>query len=453
MRVIIVGAGKVGRAICQDLAEDGNDVVLIEEREFVLNNLVNALDVAGVVGNGADYEILLQADVQHCDVFIAVTHRDEINIISCILAKKMGAKYTIARVRDLEYAGHQEFMRKSVGIDVLINPERESAKYIMNLLRFPSATHVESFARGRVNIVEYTLPQGHDFNGMALKDFQERVPGHLLVCIVERYGQVIIPTGDFVLEAGDILHLTGSNENLIRFFNKETAIKQKIQSVMLIGAGRLTHYLLEQLEKEKLCKYMKVLENRVEAAERLAITYPNVPISLADGSAHDVLLEEGMTHYDALVALTGIDEENILIAIYANKMGIAKSIAKVNRTQLLDILESGAIQSVITPKNIIADIILKLVRSVADVRGTNVEELYRMAHNQVEALEFYVDKNAKITNQRISDMSLRDNLVIAAIVRDKKVISPNGQDSLQIGDHLIIVTTEHSLRGVDDILK
>ncbi len=453
MRVIIVGVGKVGRAICQDLAEDGNDIVLIEERESILNNLVNVMDVTGIVGNGADYDSLLQADVQHCDVFIAVTHQDEINIISCILAKKMGAKFTIARVRDLEYAGHQEFMRSTVGIDVLINPERESAKYIMNLLRFPSAANVESFARGRVNIVEYTLPKGHSFCGMSLKDFQARVAGHLLVCIVERNGHVIIPFGDFVLTEGDILHLTGSNEHLIEFFNKETAIKQKIQSVMLIGAGRLTHYLLEQLEKEKLCKYMKVLENRAEAAEKLAILHPSVPISLADGSVHEVLLEEGMPHYDALVALTGIDEENILIAIFANKMGVAKSIAKVNRTQLLGILETGALQSFITPKNIIADIILRLVRSVADVRGTNVEELYRMAHNQVESLEFYVDENAKIVNQRISEMSLRDNLVIAAIVRGKKVISPNGQDMLQKGDHLVVVTTEHSLRGIDDILK
>ena len=452
MHIVIVGVGKIGSIICKELTDE-HDVVVIEKDADKLESYINTTDVTGIVGSGVDYAALMSADTAHCDVFIAVTAQDEINIISCIFAKQLGAKYTIARIREHEYTAHQSFIKESIGIDAIINPEHESAQQITSLLRFPSTTRVESFLRGKINIVEYPLPDGHPFVGQTLIEFQNQFKEHVLICIVERDGQAIIPNGNFRLQAGDIIHVSGSNSELLRFLRLDSQ-GNNIKSVMIIGAGRLTHYLLKEIENGSTKYHIKVLENNRKAAESLAQLHPNVDVVFADGSNYRNLEEEGITHFDCLIALTGIDEENILICMYAHKRGMHDYIAKVNRTQMLEILGEDKLKAVITPGNIIADTILRLIRAVIDTRGKNVEALYRLVDNQVEALQFCVPSDSKIIGQKLMDLPIKDNILIAAaITKTGNRLAPSGQTIFHEGDMIIVTTTDHSLRSIDDILK
>ncbi len=454
MHVVIVGVGKIGSIICRELV-DSHDVVLIEKNQDILDTVINTTDVSGIVGSGVEYDTLMNAGAPNCDVFIAVTAHDEINMIACIFAKRMGAKYTIARVRDHEYMTHQEFMRESVGIDAIINPEGESAHQIMSLLRFPATAQVESFLRGRVNIVEYPLPDNHPFVGLSLAEFQRQFKEHVLVCIVERGGKAMIPKGNFVLRGGDILHISGTNAELQDFFRRDEHCysRKKIRSVMIIGGGRLTHYLLDEMKKMQTHYHVKVLEINRQKAEVLAQRHPEVEVVLADGSNYRYLEEEGLTSYDCLIALTGIDEENILIAMYAHKRGLKRYITKVNRTQLLEIVGEDRLKAIITPGKLIADTIVRLTRAVDDARGRDVEALFRLVDNQVEALQFFVPAGSKIVGTELRELPIKNNVLIAAIMHNGTRLFPSGKDKLHAGDIIIVTTTDHSLRCIDDILE
>lgn len=451
MHIVIVGVGKIGSLICRELATE-HDVVLIEKNRDKLDSLINQVDVSGLVGNGVDVDVLTAADTAHCDVFIAVTAQDEVNIISCIFAKRLGAKFTIARIREQAYTAHQHFIKESIGIDAIINPERESARQITSLLRFPSTAYVESFARGRINIVAYTLPETHPFVGQNLAEFQAQFSDHILVVIVERDGKAIIPGGSFRLAAGDVLHLSGTSDALLRFFSNGRK-NRRIKSLMIIGAGRLTHCLLREIEQGELKYHIKVLEQDRSAAEILAELHPQTDIVLADGSNTRNLEEEGIGNFDCLIALTGIDEENILISLYAHKRGLEDTITKVNRTQLLEILGSDRLKAIITPGNIIADTILRLVRAVIDSRGKDVEALYRLADGQVEALQFRVPEDSHIIGRPLMALPIKPNILIAAaITQNGDILAPSGRTIFHAGDMIIVTTTDHSLRSIDDIL-
>lgn len=455
MHIVIVGVGKIGSIICKELADE-HDVVVIEQNADKLESFINTTDVTGIAASGVDVDALQSADTTHADVFIAVTAQDEINIISCIFAKQMGAKYTIARIREHEYTAHQSFIKESIGIDAIINPERESARQITSLLRFPATTRVESFVRGRINIVEYPLPQDHPFVGQTLAEFQNQFKEHVLVVIVERNGQAIIPKGNFRLQAGDIIHVSGSSAEILNFFRRDGKGKhnRRVKSLMIIGAGRLTHYLLREIEQGSTKYHIKVLENNRKTAELLAQLHPNLEVVFADGSNYRSLEEEGISGYDCLIALTGIDEENILICMYAENHGMPATIAKVNRTQMLEILGEDRPGAVITPGNIIADTILRLIRAVIDTRGKDVEALYRLADNQVEALQFRVPAGSAIIGRKLMELPIKESVLIAAaITQDGRRLAPSGQTVFHEGDMIIVTTTDHSLRAIDDILR
>lgn len=452
MKIIIVGAGKVGELLCKDLSTEGNDITLIEENAKRLDKVLAHSDIMGLEGNGAHSEVLREAHVDKTDIFIAVTQSDEINMISSIIAKKMGAKYTIARVRNPEYSSQMQFMSESLGIDRMLNPESEAAFYILRNLEFPQALHVEAFAGNKVNMVELLVEEHTYLHKLKLMDFKNKYFNSVLICIVIRGQEVYIPTGNFVLEAGDRIYATGVQAELFEFYKSLGHSNEKIKSAIIIGGGRITHYLTELLLPKKMD--IKIIELKEEKAEELSEKYEEVAVIHGDGTSSSLLEEEGFSEYDACVSLTGIDEENIILSMYAHKMGIKKTITKINNSSFFHILEFAGLQSIVTPKKIIANHIVKTVRSfIGSQSEENIETLYRLADNRVEAIEFKVPANSLILNIPLKDLSLKENVLIAYIIRGESLIFPGGMDKILAHDRIIIVTTEKYLTDVNKILS
>lgn len=449
MRIIIIGAGKVGEALCRDLAYEGNDVVLIEEDEIRLNKVIDVSDITGLVGNGAAYDVLVEAQAESADVFIAVTDKDEINIISCILGKKIGAGHTIARVRNPEYFSHIEFVRNELGISLMINPEFEAAHEIMNSLRYTGAITVESFSNSRVNLIELEIEEGGVLDGICLKDF--RAPeGKVIICVVVRGEDVYIPDGNFVLQGGDRIHVTGTIQALAALHKMMGFETQTIKSVMIIGGGRLTHYLMERLTEKHM--KVKVFESDEKKALELASEFPQAIVIHADGTDQELLREEGISHYDAFISLTGIDEENIIASMFAQSENVPKTITKTSRNTMAMILEKVGLDSSITPKRVIADIIIRFVRSLDNAQGSNVITLHRLADNKAESLEFQMAKESEALGIMLKDLKTISNAIIAYIIRGTELIFPGGNDALQEGDRVMVVTTKQFVEDFDDIL-
>ncbi|WP_028274340.1 Trk system potassium transporter TrkA [Atopococcus tabaci] len=450
MNIVIAGGGKVGEVLCRELSIEGNDIVLIEKKPDRLERIINKNDITGLAGNGANYDNLVEAGVQNCDIFIAVTPEDEVNIIAAIIAKKLGAAYTIARVRNPEYAGHMNFVRESLGISLMINPEMEAAKDISKVIRFPEALSVEQFVNGKVSIVEVEVKSRGRLADTSLWQFRQEY-GDVLVCAVARNNETFIPSGDTVLRENDRIFVTGSRKDLTRFYRKSGYKEEKIRSALIVGGGRVAYYLIRMLSELKI--ELKVIEINHEKAQRLSEAFPRTVIIEGDGTDQEFLKEERVDQYDSVVSLTGVDEENILISLYAASLGTKKVITKVSRTDLLRILGNVGLQSIITPKRIIASEIIRFVRSLGNTRGSNVEALFRIADNEVEALQFHVKSESKVVGVPLKRLETKQNLLVAYIIRRHKLIFPSGDDSIRAGDRVIVVTTHKTFDDIDDILK
>lgn len=451
MKITIVGGGKIGELLCKDLAIEGNDITLIEEDPKILDRILSSSDIMGLVGNGANCEVLREASVETADIFIAVTHSDEINIISSVIAKKMGAKYTIARVRNPEYSSQMKFMSDSLGIDIMLNPEAEAAYFIARNLEFPNALNVETFANNKVNLVEVLVEKDTYLDGIKLVEFKNKYFASILVCIVKRGQEIHIPTGNFILQAGDRIYVTGIQSELSKFYKSLGHKEERIKSVIIIGGGRITYYLTDIL-LEKMID-VKIIEINEDKAQELSGIYENAVVVHGDGTDSELLDEERFGEYDAFVSLTGIDEENIILSMYANKLGIKKTITKINGISLFNVLELVGLQSIVTPKKIIADYIVRIVRSLVSSQGENIETLYRLVDNNVEAIEFKVPENSNVINIPLKDLDTKDNLLIAYILRNGQLIFPGGLDVMKPKDRVIIVTTEKFLDDINKILK
>lgn len=450
MKIVIVGGGKVGEAICREL-NDSCDIVLVDTDADVIENLFNHYDIQAVVGNGGNVDILTEAGAQDSDVFLAVTSSDELNIISCIIAQKLGAKHTIARVRSPEYHMSMDFIKSSLGIDHMINPEEESAEIISEILKFPTAQSIEVFGKGKVNMVEILVRENSYLIGMNLKEFDESSDGKLLVCILERGNDVMIPSGDTVIMQGDVIHVTGSPEDLDKFYGKVRKFKSPIKSVMIIGGGRICHYLLSKLANRNLD--IKVIELDRNIAVELSKDFPETIIINDDGTDPEVLDSEGINEYDCCIAMTGIDEENIIISLYAQYKNVKKCIAKVSRAAMLQALDQVGLDTIITPKRIIADKIVRFVRSMGASRKSEVEELYTLAQDRVEALQFRVSESSDIIGKNIEDIKLKNGTLIAFILRNDELIFPGGKDIILPNDRVAIVTTQENIGDLDDIIE
>lgn len=450
MKIVIVGAGVVGESLCSELSEEGNDVILIEKEEKVLNKLVETYDITGLVGNGASYETLLEGNADTADIFIAATESDELNIISSIIAKKLGTKFTIARVRNPEYSSNMQFVREGLGISLMINPEQETAKSIANKLMFPVALSVENFFGQRAGFISIRVQKDNFLNGMQLKELEFSSKDKVIICTVRRGEDVFIPSGDFTILEGDIVHIAGSKEAVHKFYDKIEKSNLKIDSALLVGGGTISHYLIGKLLENKI--KVKVIENNKERAEKLSESYPKAIVIRGDEADQEFLMQEGINNYDSTVILTDSDEENTVITMFVNSITNSKLITKMNRTLMLSILEKNTRTSTVVPKKVISDMIISVVRSKTNMRGSTMSFLYRL-ESQVEFITFEINKNSRAIDISLKDLKIKKGTLIASILRDGKMIFPGGNDAIKINDSVMVVTTASSIEDFDDILE
>lgn len=449
MEIIIVGAGKVGKNLCRDLADE-NDVILVDVNSTVLEEAFSNFDIQAILGNGADILIQQEINAGNSDVFIAVTDSDEINIISCIIAKNLGAKHTIARVRSPEYQYSADFINESLGITAMINPDYEAAVRINEILQFPLAKDIENFGRGKLKVVSYVVEGHEEIVGQDLVALDEWIKGRVLVRMIERGDEVFIPRGDTVIEPGDVMYLTGSIQDLEDFFKEIDEYQKDITNTIIIGASRITYYLLQMLRHRHV--RTKLIEIDPEKARTFAENFNEVVVIRGDGTDQELLLDEGFSTYEASISLTGIDEENIMVSMFANHCKMSKTITKVNRTSMLKLINYMDIGSIITPKDLVSNHIIRFIKSLQATANSSVERLYKLSDRRVEALEFEVKKSSPVTNRPLKDLKLKDDILVAVILRDQEVIYPNGDSMIEQGDQVIVFSMDDHIDVLEDIL-
>lgn len=450
MKIIIVGAGKMGMAIARELSNQGHDITMVDRDPEHLETASNMLDVITVEGNGADFAVLREAGVRDMDLLIAASGQDETNLVSCAAARALGVKNSVARVKDPSYNRDTEALRRGFGISATFNPDMEAAREIARILQFPTAARVETFARGRAEMVEYRIPQGSALDGLALKDLPGKLHSRVLVCAVEREGAVSIPNGEFVLHDGDRLNIAGARGELRRFFTAVKAYRESVRSVVLLGGSRIAAYLSRQLTAAGI--HVTILERDHSRCEALCDMLPDVTVICGDGSKQEVLLEEGIRTTDAFVALTGFDEDNIIISMYARRCGVGKVVTKVSDNHFVDMLQGTGLDTFICPKLLAASELTRYVRAMKNAEQSSVETLYRLMDNQVEALEFRVGESGRCVGRCLRDLDLRGNVLLAAIIRNGEFLIPGGNTQLLPGDHAVVVTTRSDLQDLDSIL-
>lgn len=452
MKIIIVGAGKIGATLAELFASEGHDVTIVDKNQKIVNNLVDKFDVMGVQGNGANSIVLKEAHADKADILISVASTDEINMLTCTIAQKLGVKYTLARIRNPENTEQIGFIYKDLGIDMIVNPEFEAAEEIYRTIRFPSALKLEKFAHGKVEIAEVIITENHPLVGIRLCDLNSHSKVEILICAVKRGDDVIIPDGNFEIHADDIIYIIASHTELLLFFKELDLLKRKIQYVMIIGGSKIAFYLSRMLLKQGIS--VKIIEIDRERCEELSVLLPKATIVNADGSDGDVLTDEGIELVDACVTLTDMDEENIIISMFASSKKVSKVITKMTRMSLMSMMPQVKIEnSVVSPKYLIANNIIRFVRSINNADGENsIETLYKIVDSRVEAIEFKLKENFKAFGIPLKDLKIKPNILIACIKRDTEVIRLNGTTTIEQGDRVIIVTTNDGLTNINDIL-
>lgn len=449
MNVVIVGAGKLGENVAKHLSGENHNIVIIDQNRSFVEDLVNVNDVKGLCGNGTIVETLLDAEANKADVFIAVTNSDETNILSCLVAKKLGAKKTIARVRDPEYAKQVSWMSKELGLSFTINPELEAAKEISRIFKYPVADKVETFANGRVDLVEFKIDKASPLNGMKLIDFRSKYQMKVLFCIVKRGEYVTIPNGEFKLLENDIVYITAEAKEMANFFRKFKLIKETIKSTMIIGGGMISHYLASELIEFGF--KVIIVEKDKEVCSELSASFPNVLVINGDGNDQKILLEEGIDKINSVITLTGIDETNILISTFAQSLNVPKVITKVNNNYYSLICNKLGLNCIIDPKEIASSNMIRYVRGLEGGLDSDFKSLHRLVNDQVEALEFVISKKTKFTNIPISKLTIKNNILLAAIIRQNRVIIPSGNDYLEQNDSIVIITPKTRIKDLEDI--
>lgn len=451
MDIIIVGCGKVGSTLAAKLNAEGNNVTIIDQDGDKVKALANNLDIMGVIGNGASRSVQKDAGVDKTDLLIAVTGNDELNLLSCLVAKKSSNCRTIARLKDPEYNMDAPYFKNELGLAMVINPELAAAKEIARVLNFPSAIKIETFAKGRVELLKFKLPAGSLLAGMSVKDVATKLRSSITFCTIERGDDVYIANGNFVFEEKDIISIIAAPQKAKAFFKKINYQIQPIKDALIVGGGPITYYLCNLLEGAGIS--CTVVEKNSARCDELATEFEKVTIINADPSDEDVLREEGIAHTDAFVALTGLDEENILLSLFAKKSGSRKIITKINRIDFDDIVTHLDLDTMVYPKNITADTIVSYVRAMNNRRGSNIETVYNLIKGRVEAVEFTIGNGSAVVGKPLMELALKPGVLIAIIQRGRTLIAPRGQDFIEPGDSVVVITKDMAITNIKDILK
>ncbi len=451
MNVVIIGNGKVGSNLSELLVDEGHNITVIDMKSSSLKKIIDRQDILCIEGNGATVDVQREASVDKAGMVIAATPYDELNMLCCLIAKRLGAKRTISRVRNPEYYAQMNLIKDDLRLEMVINPELTTADEIYRILVFPAAAKVEVFQKGRVELVEHRIGENTRITEQTLAELYKNVKVKFLICAVQRDSEIYIPDGKFVLKSGDRIHIAASHKDIQRFFRAGGIIKDKIKTVMIVGGGRIAFYLAKYLIG--IGMHVKIIESNVERCTELAELLPKATIINADGTDQDVLLEEGISDVDSFVALTGIDEENIIMSLYASKNTDAKVVTKINRDSYIDLASQLGLESVISPKYLTTSNILSYIRSLKNTAGSNIESLYNLVGNQVEAIEFKIkDMIPDIVGIKLRELKMKKNILICAIIRNRDIIIPNGNDSIEMNDSVVIVSKDHHFSTINDIL-
>lgn len=451
MNIIIIGCGKVGKTLAQQLSEERHDIVLVDTNSEKLQEVTEEIDAMTLTGNGASIGVQKEAGVENADMLIAVTNSDELNLLCCLIAKKVSKCETVARVRNPIYSEEINFIKERLGVSMSLNPEFATATEMARLLRFPSAIQIDTFAKGRVELLKFKVKPEFDMDGLAVSGLADKFKCDILICGVERDGQVTIPGGDFILKNHDLVSIVASPNNSAAFFKKIGLATNQVKNALIVGGGTLGYYLAKQLLNMKI--RVRIVEKDPKRCEELSELLPDAVIINGDGTDKKLLLQSGLPSAEAFITLTNIDEENIFLALYAKDQSNAKLITKVNRFAFDNIIEKLDLGSVVYPKYITADYILQYVRAMQNSIGSNVETLYQILDNQAEALEFSIREEGPVVGVPLMELSLKKNLLVACINHKGRIIIPRGHDQIQVGDTVIIVTTQKGLQDINDILR
>ena len=450
MKIIIAGMGKIGSAIAESLVTEGHDLVVIDTNPEILVRISEELDISSVGGSCTNSTVLEEAGVAESDLLIAVTANDEVNLLCGLLAKKMGVGSTICRVRAPEYASTIDTIKDDMGLSMVVNPEREAAAEISRIIENPFAQNVESFMNGRAKLMSFEIAQGSPMEGTTVAQLFSKIKAPVLVCAVERDQEAHIPFGSFLFEAGDVVTVICTEEGFGPFLSAMGLVSSKIKDVIVVGGGTTAYYLADMLLKRKT--NVSIIEKDPARAQDIALKLPRADVINADGTDYNLLREEGIDTADALCCLTGIDEENVLTTLFAktNCPGI-KTITKINRSDIERTARPFDLGSVISLRSLTANQVLQYVRAMQNSIGSSVITLHRICQGKVDALEFRVSPGSRVTGIPLEKLPIRSDILIACINRGGRVFMPRGNDTIEEGDTVIIVTTVSGLSELDDI--
>ena len=453
MRILVVGDGKIGHTLAQELISEGHDVVIIDRDEEVVRKAEDTLDAICIHGNGANAKTLLDANVDKADIVVAATASDETNMLCCLVAKRLGAKYTIARIRDPEYNESLTLLQYELGIDMALNPERATALEISRLLRFPYASNIESFAKGRVELVEFRAQEGDPIIGRPLKELPAKLPNlpRVLYCAVERDGEITIPNGDFVIRIGDRVHVAGEMVTITNFFRFMGRTAKRVKNVMLLGGGRISYYLAKMLYPTGI--HVTMFEIDEEKAASLSELLPHTDVIAGDGTDQELLEQENLPGMDAFVSLSDRDEENLMTGLYAQTQGVQKVIVKNNRLAYNDVISGLGLDCLVSPRGITCNTLLRYVRARVNAEGAAVEKLYRILGGKAEALEFIAREGDSYIGVPLKELNVRPGALVAIILHGAKVIIPFGNDVIRVGDRVVIIATESGLADLNEVIR
>ena len=450
MKVVIVGIGKIGEVLAARLLKEKHDLTVVDEDHSVVDDVVNRRDVKGVVGNCLERHVLAEAETDKADCFFACTQRDELNILSAVLAKKMGAKRVVARVRDPKYLSSLESLKDELGVDMLFNPEYRTAMELAQILRFPSAISADIFASGKVTLAEFRIPSDSPICNMTVRDAASFVGGNMLFAVVSRGDKVFIPNGEFTLEENDLVHIASEEKDVFELSKKLNLFRQKIRSAIIVGGGKISYYLAKELLADGV--KVKIIEINPDRCREIDAELPKATVICADGTEPDLLEEEGIKSTDAFIALTGIDEENAVISLYAASLGDIKVATKITSPTLAKMARKLGLDTVIAPREVIADRLVRFVRANQVEEGAGMVALYRI-HDKAEAIEFIVQPDFAGIGIPLKSLKLKNNVLLCGVVRDGEFILPSGSTALAAHDKVLVVTGVKQVTELDQILK